>query len=248
MSAQYGRSVLTDIEGGYFLNSHLKNALNVVKDPATGQPVCASVLDGSDTACVPYNLWSANGVTPAALNYLTGTAVSGGSTTEQVVTGSITGDLGQYGIKSPFASTGVGISLGAEYRREFLQTYYDASIESGDLAGFGGSALPTEGSQSDKDVFGELRVPLIQDVTLIKDLTFDTGYRYSYYTSGGGNNTYRFGLEWQTVPDLKFRVSYERAVRAPNRSGTVRSSNPGAHRRQRSLRRGHPDLLRGRVL
>jgi len=214
LSAQYGKSVLTDIEGGYLLNSHLINALNVV--PGPNGPVCASVLAGTDTACVPYNIWTPGGVTPAALNYLTGIAINSGFTQEQVVTGSVAGDLGQYGIKSPFSSQGVGISIGAEYRREYLQTSYDATIQSGDLAGAGGATHNTHGAQTDKDIFGELRVPLVSDMQFVKDLTFETGYRYSDYTSGGGNNTYKFALDWQVIPDLRFRGSFERAVRAPN--------------------------------
>ena len=215
ISAQYGRSTLTDIEGGYFLKSKLANALNVVPGPG-GVPTCASVIAGTDNGCVPWNIWQAGGVTPAAINYLTGSSISSGSTTEQVVTGSITGDLGQYGAKSPFATTGVGVSLGAEYRREFLQIQYDTVAGSGDLSGAGGANPNTRGSQSDKDIFGEIRVPLAENMPFVKELVFEGGYRYSNYTSGGGNNTYKFGLDWQTTPDLRFRASYERAVRAPN--------------------------------
>ena len=227
ISGQYGRSVLTDIEGGYFLQSHLKNALNVVTNPANGQPICQSVLDGTDKACVPYNIWASGGVTPAAINYLSGTAISSGATTEQVVTGSISGDLGQYGLKSPYATDGIGISVGAEYRREFLQTSYDAVIQSGDLAGAGGSTKNTKGSQSDKDLFGEIRIPLLQNLPFAKALIFEGGYRYSNYTSGGGNNTYKLGGDWQIVPDLRLRASYERAVRAPNVQELFLPATPG---------------------
>jgi len=130
VSMQYGKSELTSITTGYFLNSRLRNALNVVPNPATGGvagvaagvPVCASQLsvDGAaplDSTCVPYNVWTPGGGDPTtltnALNYLSTTAISSGDTTEQVVTGSISGDLGHYGIKSPWATDGVGISLGA---------------------------------------------------------------------------------------------------------------------------------------
>jgi len=222
LSGQYGKSVSTAISGGYFLNSHLINALDVIPDPVTGAPVCAS-----GGACVPYNIWTPGGVTQAALNYLNGTAISTGYTTEQVITGTVAGDLGQYGAKSPWATEGVGISLGAEYRREYLQTRFDSTIQSGDLAGSGGPILDTTGSQSDKDVFGEVRVPLIQNMPMFKDLTFEGGYRYSDYTSGGGNSTYKLGLDWQIVPDFKLRGSYERAVRAPNVDELFLPSTPG---------------------
>jgi outer membrane receptor protein involved in Fe transport len=225
ISAQYGRSMLTSIEGGYFLKSHLVNALNVVS--VNGTPTCQSVVSGTDTACVPYNIWTPGGVTQAAVNYLSGTAISSGATDQQVVTGSITGDLGHYGIKSPMADHGVGVSFGAEYTRDHLETQYDTAYTSGDLAGFGGSVKDTSGSQADKSIFAEIRAPLIQDVTFIKDLTFDGGYRYSDYTSGGGNSTYKVGLEWQVIPDFKFRGSYERAVRAPNVQELFDPATPG---------------------
>ena len=53
-------------------------------------------------------------------------------------------------------------------------------------------------------------------MTGFKDLTFEGGDRYSDYTHGGGNMTYKAGLDWQIIPDLRLRGSYERAVRAPN--------------------------------
>jgi outer membrane receptor protein involved in Fe transport len=212
MSAQYGRTVLTDIESGYFLNSKLVEAFNVVPGATPGSAVCA----GNITGCVPYNIFTPGAVTPAALAFLSGTGINTANDTEQVYNASITGDLGRYGVKSPFASRPASISGGLEYRSENIQTNFDAAIEGGDLAGAGGAIKDTQGTQSDKDAFVELSVPLANDLPFIKALTFETAYRYSDYTSGGGNDTYKFSLDWQTTPDLMLRGSYERAVRAPN--------------------------------
>ena len=176
---------------------------------------------------MPWNIWTPGGVTPAALQYLTGAAEQGGSVDQQVVTGDITGDLGQYGLKSPMASDGIGLSLGGEYTRTFLETDFDATVQSGDLAGAGGKSLPTRGSQSSKSVFGEIRIPLIQNVAFFKDLTFEGGVRWSDYTHGGDNVTYKLGLDWQVVPDLRLRGSYERAVRAPDVSELFSPAVPG---------------------
>jgi len=241
VSAQYGRSVLTDITGGYFLTQNLINSIDVVSNPAVGGvagiaagvPVCQAAIPNplthvaSAPTCLPWNIWQTGGVNAAQLAYLRGDAISTGFTSEQVVTGSITGDLGQYGFKSPFASDGAGVSIGAEYRREFLQTNFDAPIQLGQLSGFGGSELDTVGSQTDKDIFGELRLPLVQNMPLAKELTLETGYRYSNYTSGGSNSTYKVGGDWQVVSDLRLRASYERAVRAPNVSELFLPAAPG---------------------
>jgi iron complex outermembrane receptor protein len=206
VSMQYGRSVLTDIEEGNLSKSKLANALDVGAD---GQCV-------SGPPCVAWDIWSPGGVTQQALDYIDTTAENAGYTQEQVVTGSIAGDLGHYGIKSPLATDGVGVSFGAEYRRELLSLTFDSVISSGDVAGGGGNPQNVDGSQSDKDVFAEIRVPLIQDQPFFKDLSFEGGYRYSDYSSGGGNSSFKVAGDWQIVRDFKIRASYERSVRAPN--------------------------------
>jgi outer membrane receptor protein involved in Fe transport len=235
ISAQYGRVTLTDIEEGYLSYTKMLNAIDVVPNPAvggvsgvaTGAPVCAVTLSGQDTACVPWNIWSPGGVTPAALKYLTVAAEQGGANDQQVVEGNIAGDLGQYGLKSPYASDGIGISIGAAYQRDYLKSFFDSTIQSGDLGGAGGASLPTVGSQSSRAIYGEIRIPLIQNVTAFKDLTFEGGVRYSDYTHGGGNVTYKLGLDWQVIPDIRLRGSYERAVRAPSVSELFAPEVPG---------------------
>jgi len=227
VSGAYTRNTLSEAQGGYFLNSHLLNALNVVSGPG-GVPTCASVIAGTDTACVPYNIFTPGGVTAAALSYLTGLAENSGYITEQTVSATLSnGDLAKYGVKSPWATAGAGVSFGVEYRADSLATVYDAAIESGDLAGFGGGLKNTSGSQIDGDVFGELRVPLVQDMTFAKDMELEAGYRYADYSHGGGNNTFKIGLDWQTIPDLRLRGSFERAVRAPNVEELFEPFSPG---------------------
>src|SRR5882724_5095572 len=48
-----------------------------------------------------------------------------------------TGKLGDYGIKSPLASEGVGVALGAEYRREHLDSIADFLSTNGLVSGNG---------------------------------------------------------------------------------------------------------------
>ena len=62
----------------------------------------------------------------------------------------------------------------------------------------------------------EASVPLVQGKTGAEQLSFDTAYRYSDYSSGTTTDTYKFGADWAPVQDIRFRASYQRAVRAPN--------------------------------
>jgi iron complex outermembrane recepter protein len=116
----------------------------------------------------------------------------------------------------PTAKDGIGVSLGAEYRQEGLDYQTDAEFQAGDLSGQGGPSLPVKGSYNVKDVFGEARVPIVQDASFAKDVTFNGSYRYSDYSEGFNTNTYGLGLDWQIIDDVKVRGSFQHAVRAPN--------------------------------
>jgi iron complex outermembrane recepter protein len=223
----YGQNGITRLSEEYFNDvsrARITNALQVVTNPAFGQPgqaqyICAANAGAQVTApgCVPWNIWQTGGVTPAATDYLSVPGLSKGETQEIVVDGSVTGDLGKAGIKLPTAHDGLAINVGFEYRQETEQLQPDLEYITNDLAGQGAPTLPTNGQFHVWEGFTELRVPILQDEPFAKSLTLDGAYRYSDYNlSFGATNTYRIGLEWAPVSDARARLSYNRAVRAPN--------------------------------
>jgi outer membrane receptor protein involved in Fe transport len=185
-------------------------------DPATGQ--CFAAENGVDPTCVPLDIFNGFGSPSAdALAYVKASGLQQGFTQEQVVSGNLTGDLGQYGLRSPWAKDGVGVNLGAEYRAEYLQLNVDRSLQLGDLYGNGAKILPQPKSGFNvSEGFGEVRVPIVQGMPWVEDLTLTGGYRYSSYNTAGAVNSYKGTAEWQVVDDFKLRASYQRAVRAPN--------------------------------
>jgi outer membrane receptor protein involved in Fe transport len=215
VSAQYGKVLLNEWYGNDFSNTRINRALDVVgTSAATAQ--CASFVDGTDPLCVPWNIWTVGGVTPEAINYLQIPLFSSGYTNQTVVTAAVSSDLGAYGIQLPTAKDGVGIAIGAEYRQEGLRFNADANYQAFEGAGQGGPVLPVSGSYNVKDLFGEVRVPLVQDVFMAKDLTLNASYRYSDYSTNTTTNTYGIGLDWAIIDDVKLRGSFQHAVRAPN--------------------------------
>jgi iron complex outermembrane receptor protein len=209
----------------YFSNANIANALNVIPNPATGgvggvpvgAPVCAAALPGGSAPnCVPWNIWVPNGVTQAATNYLSIPLLVEATTTEEVVSGSVTGDLGKYGLKVPTAEDGVRVNIGAEWRLETADFTPDYQSLLGNAAGSGGPTAPVHGGFTVREVFFEGSVPLMDHVPFAESLSLDTGYRYSSYSEGFKTNTYKVGLEWLPVEDVRWRASYQRAVRAPN--------------------------------
>jgi len=217
---QYGRVDYAETYLNEFSVKRITNALNVVTDPATGLPTCRSVLDGTDTNCVPWNVFQTGGVTQAAINYLSAPGFQRGQTTEQVADANVTFLGGEYGVQSPWANEGVALNVGAEYRKETLNLNTDLEFQTGDLAGQGAPTLPVHGSFNVKEVFAELSVPIVQDRPFFQNLTFTGGYRRSHYETSSGStfntDTWKLQLEWAPTRDIKFRGGYNRAVRAPN--------------------------------
>jgi outer membrane receptor protein involved in Fe transport len=224
LSGSYGQTNYTSTEDGFFDLNYLQNALLVQN--VNGVPTCTSVISGSDSRCVPYNIFvngngvlqanAANGVTKAALNYLEVPSVTTGETSQQVVNLNFVGKLGRYGITSPWAKEGLSVSFGAEYRREYLEISPDAVNEAGALDGGSGQINPVSGAYDTKDFYGEILIPVVQDLPWIHDLSMEAGYRRSDYSSAGTTGAYKFGAEYAPTRDVRFRGSFQRSVRAPN--------------------------------
>jgi iron complex outermembrane recepter protein len=221
---QYGRVNFAQTYTNDFSIARLTKALDVVTGP-DGAPICRSVQDGSDANCVPWDILTPGGVTPTALAYVQTPGLSRGQTTEQIANASITFNGTDHGWVSPIASSGVGLNVGIEYRKEGLNFETDTAFSTGDLAGQGGATIGLSGSYSVKEIFGEARVPLVEDRPFFHELTLGGGYRYSSYSIAAtstsaankfSTNTFKIEGDWAPVPDIRLRASYNRAVRAPN--------------------------------
>ena len=204
-----------------FSLSRATKATDVITDTrpgsaTLGQPVCRSVVDGSDPNCIPLNIFSPQGLSQQALGYVLTSGFQSGETKEKVVSGSVTMLGSNYGIQSPLASEGIGLSFGAEYRKESVRLDVDQAFASGDLTGQGGPTQSINGSFDVKEAFLELQVPLISDKPFFEELTLDGGYRFSHYSNAGSVSSYKGEIVWAPIRDIRFRGGYNRAVRAPN--------------------------------
>jgi len=179
-------------------------------DPSTWQ--CRSGNPG----CVPWNIFSVGGVTQDALDYLSLPLILNSGTKTQLVSGKLTGDLKDYGVVFPSASEGIQLAAGAEYRKEFLFVNPDQAYRDGIGSGQGGPTLPIEGNYDVKEFFTEALIPIIQDASKTKDLSLELGYRLSDYSTAGRWPTYKVQASWAPVSDVKLRVGFNRATRAPN--------------------------------
>ncbi|MES2421533.1 MAG: TonB-dependent receptor [Pseudomonadota bacterium] len=189
-----------------FVNAtNLQNSINVGGTRAA--PTCATT---TDAACVPFDAFSAGNTNPALIDYLydQGTAVTTGTLYD--VQANVTGDLGKYGIKSPFAEQGVAIALGTEYRKDTLKSTADAAYR----AGLGGTDSYLKQDVWEANI--EVQAPLVEHKRFVDLLQANGGYRVSKYSSNPSTfNTWKIEGIYAPVSDLTFRASFNKAQRAP---------------------------------
>jgi iron complex outermembrane receptor protein len=228
--AQYGKVLYQDIYRHDFSNVRIGRAIDVIPNGATingvtltsgrvpvGTPVCRSEADGSDANCRPYNIWALGGVTSDAINYLEAPGLQSGSTQQTVLGATLSaGDLSSYGLKMPTAKNGLGVVFGVEQRKERLKLDTDTEFSTFDLAGQGGPIIGVQGVLNADEYFTEARLPLIEGLPMMHELTVSGSYRHSDYSTHKTTNTYGLGAEWAPVRNYRLRGSYQRAVRHAN--------------------------------
>ena len=225
VSATWQRVNLSRTYNNDFSVTRTQRALLVDNDGPDGvagnaddAPTCESAqaireYGDADANCVPWDVFTPGGVTPQALAYLQIPLQQRGETIQQNVVASITGDTGFH---TPWAESNLAASFGLEYRRDELNSSVDAAFASGDGAGQGGPTLPLSGHTDAFEFFTEARLPIVEGAPWADLLAIDAAYRYSNYDTGIQTDTYKVGAEWAPMEDIRFRASFQHAVRAPN--------------------------------
>ncbi|MCI4592305.1 TonB-dependent receptor [Sphingobium sp. BYY-5] len=172
-------------------------------------------LAGDIAACVPLNPFGQGSVSDAARNYLLTPSIATGKITQFVASAFVAGDTSKW-----FELPGgpVGFSIGGEYRRETNRYDLDDLTQAG-YAFYNAIPAFTAPSFQVKEVYGELRVPLLKDIPFIRELTLTGSGRIADYKGATGTvYAYGGGIDWRPVEDVRFRGTYSRSVRAPNLS------------------------------
>ncbi len=100
-------------------------------------------------------------------------------------------------------------AAGFQYRDESYETKPSPALETGDIAGLGGSVPPVSAERSVTSIFGELVVPIV------KSLEGNLGLRYDNYDDVGSSTTYKASLRWVPTSWAVVRGSVGTGFRAP---------------------------------
>ncbi|KQW80864.1 TonB-dependent receptor domain-containing protein [Brevundimonas sp. Root1279] len=108
----------------------------------------------------------------------------------------------------------VGAAFGAQIRREELDDTPGPQAIARNTALYT-TAGRTAGSDTIKEVFGELDLPLLADLPMAHQVNLNVSGRFSDYDSYGESSTYKAGLNWAFTPEVRARTSYGTSFRAP---------------------------------
>lgn len=188
--------------------ANLTAALNAELGP-DGQPRCVDAAARA-AGCVPINLFGEGAITPEAANWIRADLRQDLRIRQYSAQAFATGSLFE-GPAGP-----VSAALGVEYRRDSQQLRGDELSRSGGTTGnaipdFGGSISAIEG-------FAEVSAPLVRDRPGVYLLSVDASARAAHYSIDrvGWVFSWRGGIQYAPIADLRFRAQYARAQRAPD--------------------------------
>jgi outer membrane receptor protein involved in Fe transport len=184
-------------------SARLSQSLDAVLN-SSGQIACRSGVSG----CVPVNLFGVGALPSSAQGWLTPERNSYNIFERTVAGASVSGSL------FDLPAGPVAVAVGTEYRRDDYQGRVSPFDQAGD---YGSASSNNVGGAFDvKEVFGEIRVPLLKDLPFVNALSIEGAVRYSDYSSVGGVLAYKAGAEYAPISWIRLRGAYNRAVRAPN--------------------------------
>jgi len=199
----------------------INNALNVVN--VNGTPTCTATVNGTDPACVPFEAFSAGNSNQSLVNYIYGGVDAEKQRTVGIlydVQANVTGDLGKYGITSPFAEDGLAFAAGVEYREDRQFAVANAAFR----ADYGGT--DSDLSQHVWEGNVEVQAPLVQHKPFAELVQVNGGVRLSKYNNNPDTfTTWKAEGLYSPVRDIVLRASFNKAQRAPTVVEAFQASN-----------------------
>jgi len=215
---QYGRNEFAQHYTGNMVLSRLTNAVNAVQTPngvACGINADA-ITTNDDPACVPINIFGRGNVSAAGAAYVAPSGYQTADTTEHVVAGNVHGAL--------FDLPGgpLAVASGIEYRNDKQVGTADALSSSNAFWSFNGKAV--NGRIEVVEGYVEAVAPIVRDVPMVHALELNAAARRTHYsrsTPGQDSTTanvttWKIGGVYEPIPELRFRVTRSRDIRAPN--------------------------------
>ena len=217
VAAAYATSDATTHENGAVADSRLFAGLGPSGRNAAGTIVCgardasgivppANIIPG----CVPVDIFNGAGtITPQQINYISSPLTDQGLNEQRLL------NLDAQGTWLALPAGPIAWATGFEYRQDSGHYVYDP-LRLGGVAGAPPSVEVPGGSVTARDVYLEMRAPLLRDRPAAHSLDLDFGARYADYSSFGGRTALQGAIRWQPVSSLAVHAGYAQVFRAPS--------------------------------
>jgi len=253
---EYGTNLQTIRGNGNVTLARVFDAIDSVRDPVTDEIVCRTTLSNPGHNCVPYNVFGPNSASDAAVNFIRSGPGGNGSWTKERTKQHVVEAVLRGNPFDTWAGP-LGIAVGGGYRKESVNRVVDPGSNGPKIsclqvdpncadpypiprgvpssyasrpvgAYFFSNQQPIVGGYNVWEGFGEILVPLARDTPMLQSLDFNGAVRYTHYSLSGGVTTWKAGLTWQPIEDLRFRATRSRDIRAANLNELYSTSSAGA--------------------
>ncbi|HEY6924798.1 MAG TPA: TonB-dependent receptor [Steroidobacteraceae bacterium] len=210
------------------VGSYLQFALDAVRDPNTGNIACRATLPGASfnpkaAGCVPLDLFGSSNASAAGLAYAFRTLMEFSTLKQEVVSGNIHGTLFK-----GFGAGPVQASFGLEARRDTSDVTHDLAHQPWYTDYFLSYGLDYAGKISVVEGYGEVNVPVVQDLPLAKYLEFGGAFRETNNKNTNGTagsatdgesvthniSSWKLNSTWDLTDWFRLRGTRSRDVRA----------------------------------
>ncbi|RYE04207.1 MAG: TonB-dependent receptor [Sphingomonadales bacterium] len=186
------------------ITANFNQAIDAVRN-SNGAIVCRTTLTNPNNGCVPYNLLGTGVASEAAKDYVRGNTWVRAKLTQNVFAASMNG--------TPFSTWAgpVSVAFGLEHRSEKIDSTTDPLSKNN--AYWAGNYKALTGSFTVTEAFLETVIPLIEE-----KLDANLAVRGTDYSSSGYVTTWKAGMNFSPIRDVRFRVTRSRDIRAGNLS------------------------------
>jgi iron complex outermembrane receptor protein len=193
----------------------------------SGTPACFAATQAATAAqyasCVPINPFGSTALSRTAFNYFAETTTFHQSNILDNMGASIAGTVFD-GWAGPIKA-----ALSAEARFNDYTVTTNAPITTVNCTGLRlcSSLLPlyaqpvlapVHASNNVWEVAGEAEIPLLKDIPLVRSMNANIAGRYTDYSTSGSVQTWKIGLDWNVIDELRFRGTTSIDIRAPTLS------------------------------
>lgn len=198
-----------EVAGAFGRNTAVDGSTNIANLERVRNTINTSICSTAPGAAIPCGDYLGFGdLTPQVRNYILFTSRDRGGNELATVTADLNGDL----FKLPAGP--VSFAAGVVYRKEKGWRDPDPLTVLG-IANTNQQS-PISGTNTAKEAYLELSVPILADTPFFQALTLDGAVRYSDYDLFGSDWNYKAGLDWVINDSLRLRGTYGTGFRIPN--------------------------------